>query len=464
MGYSAARLRLIALLLSLCLWCTLLTAGASAAFTDVQAGTWFYEDISVLQTAGIVHGYPDGSFRPGNPVSCAEAMKMILMAAGHPIAGDGEQVWFAPYFAYAVAHGITDTDTVPDPGTAITRDWTAELIVRAMGLTPDAAESPFADSGNLYAVTLYRAGIIRGEVIDGQTYYRGARTLNRAELAAIVVRMMQVEALRPAPERLLPPDCAMPETPTTVEDFVQMLICMAVSGADEQTFVYHGTDMETVKARYLPLLNEAYPIAIDLCRETVVYYHAYSLNLAYDGRDVTVTLKLSGGDYSAVDCRQMLDFSLMHARAVVEEIRTACRAAGETTERQFARRCLEWVATHCQYAERDDMLDQYAYAVFRDGSAVCSGYTAAYNLLLKLGGVKCMSMTGVAESSVGSGPHAWTIAELDGETVWIDATWCDPVGLPEDGVVYTYFALDEATFAENHTPAWDYTAYWAMLG
>ena len=47
--------------------------------------------------------------------------------------------------------------------------------------------------------------------------------------------------------------------------------------------------------------------------------------------------------------------------------------------------------------------------------------------------------------------------------VWIDATWCDPVGQADDAVTYTYFALDEAAFAKDHAPEWDYTEYWHLL-
>lgn len=295
----------------------------------------------------------------------------------------------------------------------------------------EPGKSPFADSDNVYAVTLYRAGILQGEQIGTLTYFQGGRSLSRAELAVLVARMMRFVEVKPAfteDQRLIPASCTLPEAPKTVEDFIRMLIYLSVNGIDSHTFIYRGVDVETVKEDYLPNLTAAYPIATDLCRESVVYYHYYNINLAYTKNYVAMTVQLRGRDYTAEECRTMFNDSLAAAEAAVAEIRAAGEAAGETSQLAYARRCLAWVVTHCRYASGEGMLDQYAYSVFHDGASVCSGYTAAYNLLLKLGGIKCTSMTGYATTGGKTAPHAWTIAELDGQRYWIDVTWCDPVG------------------------------------
>lgn len=464
----SCRRRLPALVLFFCLCASLLTVSASAAFSDVKSGAWYYDDVTRLQAAGVISGYPDGSFRPSSAVNYAEALKMILAAAGCPVKTEGAAVWYAPYLSYAEENGIADPDAGLRPDQPISRSRSAELIVRAMGLplVVEPGESPFADSDNVYAVTLYRAGILKGEQAGKQTYFRGERSLNRAELASLVARMMRYTEAQPAPAEthlLMPAGCTLPDAPKTVEDFVQMLIYLSVNGIDSHTFVYRGVDVETVKNDYLPNLTAAYPIATDLCREAVVYYHYYNINLAYAKNYVAMTVQLRGRDYTADECREMFDYSVEAAEAALAEIRDAGAAAGESSQLDFARRCLEWVVTHCRYVSTDGMLDQYAYSVFRDGASVCSGYTAAYNLLLKLGGVKCMSMTGYATTGGRTAAHAWTIAELDGQRYWIDVTWCDPVGQPDDAVTYTYFALDEATFNRDHVPEWDYAEYWHLL-
>lgn len=66
-------------------------------FSDVNEGDWFNEAVSTMAAAGIVNGYPDGTFRPNNPVSRAEfaAIATRLTEKGR----DGvSQVQFKAYF------------------------------------------------------------------------------------------------------------------------------------------------------------------------------------------------------------------------------------------------------------------------------------------------------------------------------------------------------------------------------
>lgn len=437
----------------------------TSGFSDVQAISWFYEDIMRLFKEGIVSGYPDGRFRPDSPVTCAESLKMILSASDDlTFSAVPGQPWYQPYYAYAREKRVADL-SVLSPDAPISRASAVRLIVRAMGLPLRVGErsQPFADFADVYALTLYDAGILRGETSGGLLYFRGERSLSRAELAALVSRMLDYLAVRPvhkAEARLLPAGVKLPESPTAVEDFVHLLIFLSVSGAQEQTFTYRDVAAETVRDVYLPRLKEAYPIAADLCRESVIYYHHYDITLAYIDDYVTMTLALRGRDYTAEECRDMFTYTLERAKAVSEEIAVEMAEAGERGERAYARRCLDWVSLHCDYLDGGRLVDQYAYSVFHDGTSVCSGYTAAYNLLLKLGGIRCMSVTGTARSGGGSAPHAWTVAELDGEICMIDATWCDR---PDADGQAAYFALDEQTFSRDHTPEWDWHSYWPIF-
>lgn len=45
---------------------------ARAAFTDVAPGSWYEDAVTELAQAGALKGYPDGSFRPDQPISAAE--------------------------------------------------------------------------------------------------------------------------------------------------------------------------------------------------------------------------------------------------------------------------------------------------------------------------------------------------------------------------------------------------------
>lgn len=46
-------------------------------FSDVNSGDWFYDLVAYAKNNNIVSGYPDGSFKPGNAVTRAEAAKIL---------------------------------------------------------------------------------------------------------------------------------------------------------------------------------------------------------------------------------------------------------------------------------------------------------------------------------------------------------------------------------------------------
>ena len=58
------------------------TGVSAAGFTDVEASNPHYENIVALQEAGVINGYPDGSFKPGKAVTRGQAAKMLVNAYG----------------------------------------------------------------------------------------------------------------------------------------------------------------------------------------------------------------------------------------------------------------------------------------------------------------------------------------------------------------------------------------------
>ncbi len=52
----------------------------SAGFTDVPADAWFAKFVDEANCLGFVNGYPDGSFRPANPVNRAEIAVILANA------------------------------------------------------------------------------------------------------------------------------------------------------------------------------------------------------------------------------------------------------------------------------------------------------------------------------------------------------------------------------------------------
>ncbi|MFC3802210.1 S-layer homology domain-containing protein [Cohnella sp. GCM10012308] len=100
---------------------TIAGGDAGKGFTDT-AGTWAESAIKQVQSAGIIKGYEDGSFRPGKPVTRAEAVaivnKLLGRSAAAALAAEAAAVspWQdvpATHWAYgdileaSIAHGYT---------------------------------------------------------------------------------------------------------------------------------------------------------------------------------------------------------------------------------------------------------------------------------------------------------------------------------------------------------------------
>ncbi|MGE5484660.1 MAG: S-layer homology domain-containing protein [Ignavibacteriales bacterium] len=87
--------------------------GASVSYSDVQ-GHWSVEQgyLQVVTAAGALSGYPDGTFRPEEPVTRAELVKTMAAIAGlrpggvSPYADVRPADWFAGWVASAVETGI----------------------------------------------------------------------------------------------------------------------------------------------------------------------------------------------------------------------------------------------------------------------------------------------------------------------------------------------------------------------
>ena len=79
---------------------------AVGTFPDVDPSAWFAPYVGYARDSGIIQGYPDGTFRPAQPVSFPEALKMAYVALG--IDGDrsasGE--WYQPYLRHAQANAV----------------------------------------------------------------------------------------------------------------------------------------------------------------------------------------------------------------------------------------------------------------------------------------------------------------------------------------------------------------------
>jgi len=117
-----------------------LQVDAATKPTDVE-GCWAEEAISALVDEGIIAGYPDGTFKPENPVTRAEFSKMVarafrVRAAGEPTFSDIKDNWAKAYIAALTEAGIVSgfPDGTFRPWKDITRAEMTEILIRGIKL------------------------------------------------------------------------------------------------------------------------------------------------------------------------------------------------------------------------------------------------------------------------------------------------------------------------------------------
>jgi hypothetical protein len=117
---------------------------AETTFTDIDPSAWFSTYVSTAHARGLVKGYGNGQFRPGNTISRAEFLKIAVVAANidipisfnKPYPDVDSEAWFAPYFALSAENNLLPSlrGGKIAPHQAITRTEAANVIWKILQL------------------------------------------------------------------------------------------------------------------------------------------------------------------------------------------------------------------------------------------------------------------------------------------------------------------------------------------
>lgn len=111
----------------------------SSSFSDVKTTDWFFPYTETAKRDGLVSGYNDGTFKPGNNITKAEAIKTLLMTKKIPVPTTAStthfsdvavSAWYTPFINTAYDRGIIDKTTTFGPNSNATRRLIARWIYR----------------------------------------------------------------------------------------------------------------------------------------------------------------------------------------------------------------------------------------------------------------------------------------------------------------------------------------------
>ena len=179
-------------------------------FSDVAESDWFYEPVEYLTSAGILRGFPDGTFRPGETLTRGQFLKLMLSPLMPEVTEPEGKEWWRPYVDFGLSEGILTQGDAEDLDKPMKRHRMARLLAR-LSLLPEIEgalvevdrEEVLARLGDLEAIpsfdleaviAVYGAGLIQG-YDDG--CFHPERTMTRAEAAMLFYRCLLPELRQP---------------------------------------------------------------------------------------------------------------------------------------------------------------------------------------------------------------------------------------------------------------------------
>lgn len=166
----------------------------------------------------------------------------------------------------------------------------------------------------------------------------------------------------------------------------------------------------------------------------------------------TVVWKSTNGTYgyhrnSSLSKKEQ-DRKIKKADKAAEDAVKKC-IGSDMSGKQKAKAIHNYLIKNCTYnSQAAAASNQYhdaftAYGALVDGSAVCQGYAAAFNLMASKCGLQSMAVCGRA----GGVSHAWNYVKVGSKNRYIDCTWDDA---DKGKVRYDYFYVTEDKMREQH--------------
>ncbi|MEK3935758.1 S-layer homology domain-containing protein [Sporosarcina sp. FSL W7-1349] len=179
----------------------------AASFSDVPRSHWAFEAIHEISERGLINGYPDGTYRLNEPITRAQAAKIVALAIGATPSTN-----FKPRFQdVSPAHGsydyiraLTERGIFNDadkfrPNDPLTRGQMAKILTLGYEITVD--DNDFIRFRDVTKQSQYYGYITTIAELEITTTPPGGTfkpndQLSRAHMAAFIQRAMEFDAKR----------------------------------------------------------------------------------------------------------------------------------------------------------------------------------------------------------------------------------------------------------------------------
>lgn len=422
-------------------------------FSDVSEDSWYAPAVVSAYEYGLLNGRGEGRFAPQESITIAELLTIAarlrcIYQTGSDALPETESEdsapWYAPYVAYLKSEKLLDNSfegfyLLPASRAqmagifafALPEEWyediNAALVTSGVASGEFIADVTEKTPYRSEILLMYRRGLLSG--MDEKGSFYPERSVSRAEIAALLTRVVEPEARLTLDWTVAPyhsaagktlaglisaPD-SLPAAPGAKDTAAIDTLVRDMLARGERTITLQYS--KTLTAANASALTQAFTSCVKTYCEQM--YNAVSCKVYSSGRVVLTFSSTACTDETLASYRAK---TLAAAIALHDSLWESGMLDYGMSQYEIARTYFLWLCDNCRYDQDagDDSLSHLAYGALVDGLAVCDGYTGAYNLLLKLEGIKC--------SALFNDSHIWTLAALDGREYHIDVTWGDQYG------------------------------------
>ena len=431
---------------------------ANSPFSDVSETNYFYTEVTTMYSQGVVSGYGNGTFLPQNAVKHAEAIKLVCAMAGVQYSGYSGKTdpWYSDVMKWAQDKGIISSGV--DPNTYATREEISTYIAGVFKLNTATTTDAFSDTDSQVANTLYDYGVVKGiPNEDGTVSFGGAQNVKRCDTCIMLYRLNE-KVSKPVWTEVFSLDkshyyVSRPTSFQTYDDYVNAWRYMLANVVFQDSF---QVKLTCTKAKIQEMLNDvqgSYYFASFDYMEYASFLNQWEVEVNYSvdrsGNCINPTFKLSLSNSFGIPNTDISN-KIQSFENTCDQIVTKLFSQGSLrTSMSVKEKALvlyKYVDYNTKYDTNYKNYNGYDAAV--SGSAVCQGYTAMYNYLCNVAGVRMEGMTG----TVDGGGHAWSRIYYNGSFYNVDATWGDPVPDKQNYSDETWFWVTDSFLKTGSDP------------
>lgn len=491
---------------------------SAAAFSDVAENHWSAPYITRCYELGLMSGTGEGAFSPSGSVSVAQGIMIALRLQDLEAGGDGVidqsgQTWYDNALQLAMEAGLVAPHQFDSYTRPATRAELAGLLANTLPSQHYKAINeikalPDVDGGTPYheeIFRLYNAGILSGG--DAYGTFSPYASITRAEISAILCRLVEPDTRLELQLQEAPPDLTVYSTDKLL--YVDGIPAAGVVRIDgdyyfpmelftqpsplESLFYYSGREEPYSLDFRTPYSNVFYTPVTTLPPNGKVMGTANGLHdLDFEDELREDAVYTISGYYPMVRLEALgarakgndfyldagIGFTAVEEPDLIGQVLPSLQGS---TDRETLRLIHDYIVgtltydpmtdapygfTQAEFQAVQDIWDQVysTYNVFTNITlaakyGVCQDYAELFEMMCARSGIPCAMVSGAE--------HAWNRVFIDGQWLFVDATWDDPISrspvLRHDYflvdanamVIGHYWEDEDYPMPETYDPAWE---------